>query len=50
VTELFQFVTQLHEVVDFAGVDEGDGCLSQFLCLHRLHAAGEIDDSKTAMP
>src|SRR5258708_20016601 len=48
--ELFQFFTQLHEVVDFAGVDEGDGCLSQFLSLHRLHAAGHADSTKTAMP
>src|SRR5258708_25728952 len=50
VAELFQFFTQLHEVVDLAGVDDGDGCLSQFLCLHRLHAAAEVADRTTAMP
>jgi hypothetical protein len=50
VAELFQFIAQLHEIVDLAGVDEGDGCLAQFLCLHRLHASGQVDDSKTAMP
>src|SRR5580704_6216326 len=44
-----QFVAQLDEVVDLAGVDEGGDCLSPFLRPHRLGAAGEADDSKTAM-
>src|SRR5258708_5860087 len=49
VTELPQLVTQLYEVVDLAGVDEGDGRPPLFLYLHRLHATSEVDDSKTAM-
>jgi hypothetical protein len=47
--ELAQFVTQLDKVVDLAGVDKGDDRLSLFLCPHWLHAAGEVNNSKTAM-
>ena len=48
--ELRQLVAQLDEVVDLADVDERGDRPSLFLRLHRLRAAGKVNDGKTAMP
>jgi hypothetical protein len=50
VTEPTELVAQLHEVVDLAGVNErGDRPPRVVLDLHRLHAAGEVDDRQPPM-
>jgi hypothetical protein len=48
--EALELLAQLHEVVDLAGIDERGNDAALFLGLHGLHAAGEVDDGKAAMP
>src|SRR5262245_25409885 len=48
--EMLERVAQLHEVISLAGINERGNDPPLFFGLHRLHAAGEVDDGEAAMP
>jgi len=50
VTELLQLVAQLDEIIHLSGIDERSRGLSEFLRLHRLDAARDVDDGEPTMP